>query len=128
MKSMTVYAAVAAGGALGALLRHGLQHWALRALGPAFPWGTLGVNVAGCFAMGFLVVWLAGREPNPPALRAFLAVGLLGGFTTFSAFALDLVTLYREKAISAAAFYLCASLLLSVGGLVAGLLTGRALL
>jgi CrcB protein len=128
MNQPTTWIAIAGGGAIGAALRHGVSLLSLRLMGPAFPWGTLTVNVVGCAAMGFLVAWLAGREPNPMALRAFLAVGLLGGFTTFSAFALDLVTLYRERAFAPAAIYLLASIILSVVGLLAGLALGRAVL
>jgi CrcB protein len=127
VNNLAIWAAIAGGGAVGAVLRHGVQSVALRLFGPYFPWGTLAANIGGCFAMGLLIVWLAGREPNPNALRAFLAAGVLGAFTTFSAFALDVVTLYREKALAAAAAYLAASVLLSIGGLVAGLAAGRAL-
>jgi CrcB protein len=126
MSSWQVWAAIAGGGAIGAMLRHGVSVASLRLLGPNFPWGTLTVNIVGCFAMGAIIVWLAAREPNPNALRAFLTVGLLGAFTTFSAFALDAVTLYREKAIVAAAGYLAASVVLSVGGLLAGMAAARA--
>lgn len=127
MNALPTWLAIGAGGAIGAAMRHGVSLASLRLLGPNFPWGTLTVNVAGCFAMGLLFVWLAGREPNPTALRAFLTVGVLGAFTTFSAFALDVVTLYREKTVVAAALYLAASVALSVGGLVAGLAAGKAL-
>jgi len=127
MKTLLTFLAVAGGGALGAALRHAMQMAAGRAFGPALPYGTFAVNVAGCFAMGLLVSWFAAREPNPGALRAFLAVGLLGGFTTFSAFALDAVTLWRDKALFAASLYVLGSVILSVGGLVAGLAAGRSL-
>ena len=127
MKSLSVFLAVAGGGAIGAALRHALQLAALRAFGPGFPYGTFAVNVGGCFAMGLLVSFLAAREPNPGELRAFLAAGVLGGFTTFSAFALDAVTLWREKALLLAALYLSGSVVLSIAGLIAGLWAGRAL-
>lgn len=128
MKAWSIWLAVACGGAVGAMARHGVSTLAFRLLGPNFPWGTLTVNVIGSAVMGFLIVWLAHRGSNPPALRAFLAVGMLGAFTTFSTFALDVVTLYREKAITMAAAYLGASIILSVGGLFAGLMAGRMLL
>jgi CrcB protein len=127
MNGLPVWAAVAGGGAVGALARHAVSAAALRLFGPGFPWGTLIVNAAGSFAMGLLVVWLAGREPNPTALRAFLAIGVLGAFTTFSTFSLELVMLYRERAFGLAALYLAASIFLSVGGLLAGLSAGRVL-
>ena len=127
MKSLSIFLAVAGGGAIGASLRHALQLAALRVFGPGFPFGAFAVNVAGCFAMGLLVAFLAAREPHPGELRAFLGVGVLGGFTTFSAFALDAVTLWREKALLLAALYVTGSVVLSIGGLVAGLWAGRAL-
>ena len=78
--------------ALGAALRHVVNVAALRLLGPAFPFGTLGVNVAGSFAMGLLVAWLALRaEGGGEGRRLTLAAGVLGGFTTFSAFSLDTI-------------------------------------
>jgi CrcB protein len=127
MSQWTTLFAVAGGGAIGAALRHGLQLATLKIFGPSFPLGTFGANVLGCFAMGLLVSFLAGREPHPPELRAFLAVGLLGGFTTFSAFALDALTLWRERAAAAAIVYILASVSLSLGGLIAGVAAGRTL-
>ncbi len=121
----SVWIAVAAGGALGAMARHGVSKTALHFLGPNFPWGTLAANIAGSFAMGVLIVWLAAREPSSPALRAFLTVGLLGAFTTFSTFSLDVVALYRDRTILIAGAYLLASVILSVSGLLAGLALGK---
>lgn len=94
-----VWIAVAAGGAIGAMARHGVSRLSLHWLGPNFPWGTLTANVAGSFAMGLIIVWLSTREPASPALRAFLTVGLLGAFTTFSTFSLDVVALYRDRTL-----------------------------
>lgn len=121
----SIWIAVAAGGALGAVARHGVSRLALQWLGPNFPWGTMTANVIGSFAMGVLIVWLSAREPASPALRAFLTVGLLGAFTTFSTFSLDVVTLYRDRTLIIAGAYLLASVLLSVSGLLAGLALGR---
>lgn len=122
-----IWLAVAAGGAVGAMARHGVSRAALHLLGPNFPWGTLAANIAGSFAMGLFIVWLSAREPASPALRAFLTVGLLGAFTTFSTFSLDVVTLYRDRTLTIAGAYLLASVILSVGGLLAGLALGRQL-
>jgi CrcB protein len=127
MTKWAIWAAVASGGALGAMLRHAVNGAALRLLGPNFPWGTAFVNVAGSLAMGLFIAWLVGREPHPAALRAFVAVGFLGAFTTFSSFSLDVITLFREKAFVGAALYLAGSVIFSVGGLIAGLVAGRAL-
>ena len=123
--SASTWIAVGAGGALGAMARHGVSRLALHWFGPQFPWGTLAANVAGSFAMGALVVWLARAEAVAPALRAFLTVGLLGAFTTFSTFALDAVALYKDRTLIIAAAYVAASVALSIGGLVAGMAVMR---
>lgn len=118
---MRLALAVAAGGALGAMARHFIGALALRLLGPHFPWGTLTVNVAGSFLMGALIGMLALRGQASPLLRAFLAVGVLGGFTTFSSFSLDAVALIERRAHLAALGYVLASVLLSIGALFGGL-------
>lgn len=127
MTGGNLWIAVGLGGAIGAMARYGAGQAALRALGPNFPWGTLGVNVAGCFAMGLFIVWMAAREPHTSSLRAFVATGVLGGFTTFSAFALEAVTLWRDRSLTVAVFYVLASLLLSFAALGAGIAAGRVL-
>lgn len=126
--SAGIWLAVGAGGALGAMARHGVSRASLHLLGPNFPWGTLTANVVGSFAMGLLVVWLSRHEPQNAALRAFLTVGVLGAFTTFSTFSLDVVTLYRDRTVMIAGAYLTASVVLSVFGLLAGLALGRHLI
>lgn len=125
MSGGAIWLAVAAGGAIGAMARHGVSRAALHLLGPNFPWGTLAANIGGSFAMGLLIVWLSRHEPQSAALRAFLTVGVLGAFTTFSTFSLDIVTLYRDRTLVIAGAYLLASVILSVSGLAAGLLIGR---
>jgi fluoride exporter len=115
------------GGGLGATMRHLFNLGAARLLGVSFPWGTLGVNVVGSLAMGLLVAWLATRtEGAGEHLRLFLATGVLGGFTTFSAFSLDAVALWERGAAGAALTYVAASVLISIAALVAGLAIGRA--
>lgn len=109
---------VALGGALGAVARFLTVMAALRAFGPGFPWGTLAVNVLGSFAMGLLFVWLEAR--GMLRLAPLLMAGVLGGFTTFSAFSLDALKLWESGAAGAAAGYVLASVVLSVGALVAG--------
>ncbi|MEM8936448.1 MAG: fluoride efflux transporter CrcB [Pseudomonadota bacterium] len=126
MSNPSIWMAVAAGGALGAVARYGVSRAAMHWLGPAFPWGTLAANVFGSFLMGVLIAWLASREPQTTVLRAFLAVGLLGAFTTFSTFSFDVVALYRDRTIFVAAVYLFGSIVFAIGGLVVGLLAGRA--
>ncbi len=120
-----VWLAVALGGAIGAMARHLVSRLSLHLLGPNFPWGTLGVNIIGSFAMGILITGLAIKEPSSPAIRAFLTVGLLGAFTTFSTFSLDVVSLYRDRTILVAGSYLVASVMLSIFGLLLGMFIGR---
>lgn len=127
MQGPALWAIIAAGGAIGAVARYGVGQVAYRVLGGGFPWGTLSVNVVGSIAMGAAIAWLVTREPAGQGLRAFLAVGLLGAFTTFSTFALDAVTLYERKAYATAGGYVAASVVLSILGLFAGLAAGRAL-
>lgn len=117
---------VALGGAVGSVARYGVNVWTMRAFGPAFPWGTLAVNVVGGFVMGLLAAVLALRGGSTDA-RVFLMTGVLGGFTTFSAFSLDAVTLWERGEAGTAALYVAASVALSVGALVGGLALGRAL-
>jgi fluoride exporter len=114
---------VAAGGALGASARYLTWVGATRLFGLGFPWGTLIVNVVGSFLMGVLIVMLAERD----AMRfaPFLTVGLLGGFTTFSAFSLDAVTLVERGQVGAAAGYVGASVAVSITALMLGLWIAR---
>ena len=110
------------GAGVGGALRHGVNLACARVCGTAFPWGTLAVNVAGSFAMGLLAAWLAFRAGGwSQGAQLFLATGVLGGFTTFSAFSLDAVLLWERGAALAAAAYVAASVVLSVAALVLGL-------
>jgi len=112
------------GGGLGAVLRHLATVAAARALGPAFPWGTLGVNAVGGLAMGLLAAWITSRPGTEPA-RLFLGTGLLGGFTTFSAFSLDALILWERGEAGLAAAYVVGSMALALGGCALGLAIGR---
>lgn len=117
------------GGGIGAAARHGVNRIAMAWLGPAFPWGTLAVNVIGSLAMGLLIATFAsvpGGVSNN--LRLFLATGVLGGFTTFSAFSLDALTLWERGQALSALGYIAASLILSLAAIAAGLLLGRSIL
>lgn len=119
---MTNLLLVALGGALGSVARYGVGVAAARLLGLAFPWGTLIVNAVGGFAMGVLAARIG---PENEQLRLLLGVGVLGGFTTFSAFSLEAVRLLQQGSGSALA-YVAASLVLAVGACWAGLMLGRA--
>ena len=98
-----------------------------RLLGFGFPWGTLTVNVLGCFLMGLLIGAMALRWSVGNELRAFLTVGVLGGFTTFSAFSTDFALLIERNTYASAGFYLVASVGLSIAALFLGLALVRAL-
>lgn len=126
---MKMLIAIAAGGALGALGRHLFAAQVMRWTGSGgFPWGILACNVLGSAVMGFLIHWLATLPEPMPGLRAFLTVGVLGAFTTFSAYALDIVLLAEREEFGAAAGYAAGSVLFSVLGLLAGLALARAVL
>ncbi|GAA3149153.1 hypothetical protein GCM10010466_45130 [Planomonospora alba] len=118
-----VTAAVACGGALGALARYGLGT-AFPAGPDAFPWTTLAVNVSGCLLIGALVVWLVAAEPHPLA-GPFLSTGVLGGFTTFSSFAVEVEGLVRLGRPAAALACLVATPALAVAAVLAGAALAR---
>ncbi len=111
------------GAGLGGVMRHGVNLAAARILGLGFPWGTLAVNVVGSLLMGALAGWLAVRagESWTQPVRLFVATGILGGFTTFSAFSLDAALLWERGQGGAAAAYVASSLILSLAALAAGL-------
>lgn len=126
--TVTSLAWVALGGALGAVGRY-LAVAATAALaGGAFPYGTLAVNVAGCFVLGLLTEAMGAVWPASQEMRAFLVAGLLGAFTTFSAFSLDTVDLVERGHLAAAAAYVLASVALSILALAAGLKAMRLVL
>ncbi len=125
---MNMMFAVACGGALGAMGRHLISGQVMRWAGGGFPWGTLTVNVAGSFLLGLLVEYLAQRWPATQEIRGFLVVGVLGGFTTFSAFSLDAVLLLERGSLTPAFAYIGGNVLLSIGGMFAGLLLFRQVL
>jgi len=120
---------VAAGGALGSVARYQTGVWALRILGPRTPWaGTFTVNVAGGFLMGLLVGVLAFRGgADQDRWRLLLAVGVLGGFTTFSSFSLDASLMIQRRAWDAALGYAVASVVLGISALFIGLALARRL-
>ncbi|MBX4861009.1 fluoride efflux transporter CrcB [Rhizobium sophorae] len=118
---------VAVGGAIGSLLRYYVGQWALRLMGPAFPWGTLTVNVVGCFVIGVFAELIARKFNASVELRLLLITGFLGGFTTFSAFSLDAISLFERGEAVAGGIYIAASVGLSMAAVIAGLAVMRAL-
>ncbi|MGG7579841.1 fluoride efflux transporter CrcB [Rhizobium sp. YTUHZ045] len=118
---------VALGGAIGSVLRYYVGQWALRLMGPAFPWGTLAVNVVGCFVIGVFAELVARKFNASMELRLLLITGFLGGFTTFSAFSLDAISLFERGEAVAGGLYIAASVGLSMAAVFAGLAIMRAL-
>lgn len=116
---------VALGGAIGASARYLTGVAVMRAVGPGFPWATLGVNILGSFLMGLFVV--AAAQRGLTGWSPLVMTGVLGGFTTFSAFSLDAYALYERGLAGQAAAYVLASVLLALAGLAAGLAVGRGL-
>ncbi|MFJ1312034.1 fluoride efflux transporter CrcB [Agrobacterium sp. P15N1-A] len=125
--SFLPYVVVFVGAGLGGAARHGVNQMAANLIGLAFPYGTLAINIVGSTAMGLLTAYFSFRGYLPQELRLFLATGVLGGFTTFSTFSLDTVALWERGEPGLAALYALLSLLLSIAGLVTGLVIVRAL-
>jgi len=122
----TILLSVAAGGAIGAILRWAVVRWAGHVLGMGFPYGTLIVNVLGSLVMGVAAVAMMERFPGSwGRYSPFLMTGVLGGFTTFSAFSLDALFLIERGRNLAAAAYIGGSVALSIAGLWAGLALAR---
>lgn len=123
---MSSFLTVALGGAIGASARHGLSLVTLRLFGPGFPLGTLLANIIGGLLMGLLMGWLVRTLPeNGQTLRLFIGVGILGGFTTFSAFSLDALRLLETKSYGLFFGYVGASVCLSIAAVALGLFMMR---
>jgi CrcB protein len=125
---MTNLLLVAAGGAIGASLRHLSGMAAVRLFGTGFPWGTLFVNVFGSFLMGLFIAWMVKKTGVSNDVRLFMATGILGGFTTFSAFSLDVANMVERGAMSSAFVYIAASVIISLAAVFIGLWFGRSFL
>ena len=120
---MNTLLAIAAGGATGAVMRHGYAVLVMKMFGNGFPYHTLAVNIIGSFLMGVLIVVFAQIWQPPAEMRAFLITGFLGAFTTFSAFSLDVSVLYERGDMMLSGLYIA----VSVGGAVLALFAGMAL-
>ncbi|OBQ61072.1 fluoride efflux transporter CrcB [Mesorhizobium erdmanii] len=117
---------VVLGGGIGAGIRHLANMGTLRLIGPNFPWGTMVINIVGSFAMGLFIATLA-RRGGSNELRLFVATGVFGGFTTFSAFSLDFATLWERGATLPAFGYALASVIGAIISLFLGLWLARSL-
>ncbi|WP_315835237.1 fluoride efflux transporter CrcB [Bradyrhizobium prioriisuperbiae] len=115
------YLLVFVGGGLGATLRHAINMFCARCIGTGFPWGTFIINITGSTVMGLIAGYLALKGDAAQPWRLFLMTGILGGYTTFSAYSLDSFLLYERGEIGLAAFYVIGSVVISIAGLVAGL-------
>lgn len=124
---MPVLLQVAFGGAIGAILRYLTVQYSLRALGSAFPYGTMMVNVVGSFFMGLAAVYLMERFGHA-RVAPFVLTGVLGGFTTFSAFSMDVITLLEKGRVLGASVYLAGSVGLSIVAVLIGVLLMRMVL
>lgn len=122
---MKLLALAMLGGGIGAGTRYLVNAGVARLLGTTFPWGIFVINVTGSILMGLLAGFLAAREFEVVPLRTFLATGILGGYTTFSAFSLDFANLLREGQPIEAALYVVGSVGLSLAGVLAGLWLAR---
>src|SRR5260370_34585250 len=120
-KSVFNYLLVFLGGGLGASLRHFVNIACAKGIGTAFPYGTFIINISGSTVMGLIAGYLAFKGEASQPWRLFLMTGILGGYTTFSAFSLDAVLLYERGAIGLALFYVLGSVVFSIAGLFASL-------
>ena len=121
MHALAGYIIVFVGAGIGGVLRHGVNVAALRLFGSGFPYGTLFINIVGALVMGLLAGLFAIKFDPGQSWRQFLTTGILGGFTTFSTFSLEAVVLYERGEFGSMAAYVIASVILSIGGLFAGL-------
>ncbi|MEN8107649.1 MAG: fluoride efflux transporter CrcB [Pseudomonadota bacterium] len=124
---MTQAMAIAAGGAIGALLRYWTSTGIYTVLGRDFPYGTLFVNVIGSLIMGFLYIWLMDRMAVGPTVRAFLLIGVLGAFTTFSTFSMETLNLMESGQLTRALINIVASVVVCVAAAGIGVLAARQL-
>ena len=122
------YLIVFVGAGIGGAARHGMNIWAARLLGSHFPWHTLVINILGSIVMGLITGWFAERVGAAAHYRLFLATGVMGGFTTFSAFSLEVSSMIERGDYLTAGGYILASLAISVSAVFAGLALVRALI
>lgn len=121
------YLIVFLGGGIGSMIRHGVNRASTALIGTDYPAGTLIVNIIGSTIMGLIIGWFASRAGDSQQFRLFLTTGIMGGFTTFSAFSLDTVVLWQRGEHVTAALYVIISVAASLAGLCAGLLAMRSL-
>ena len=117
--------AIGIGGFIGAVLRYLCTGWIYRLAGTSLPWGTLVVNVAGSYILGFFLVFEMNRLTLSPAVRNFVAIGILGAFTTFSTFSYEAVNLIQNQLYIKALFYILLNVIVSIIAVWVGMITAR---
>jgi CrcB protein len=118
---MLGYVVVFVGAGVGGTIRHGMNIWVARFMGTHFPWHTFAINITGSLVMGLVAGWFAIKGGATGHLRLFLATGVLGGYTTFSAYSLDAVLLWERHEHLLAALYVGGSVIGAIAGLMLGL-------
>jgi fluoride exporter len=118
---MMGYVVVFVGAGVGGAIRHAMNIWVARLMGTHFPWHTFAINITGSLVMGLVAGWFAEKGHATGHLRLFLATGVLGGYTTFSAYSLDAVLLWERQEHMLAALYVGGSVALAIIGLMLGL-------
>ena len=124
---MQSYLLVFLGGGIGAATRYWMSGWVHERLGSAFPYGTLAVNIVGCFIIGLVMGSMQERFLAHPSLRVFLTIGILGGFTTFSSFSYETIAMLKDGEFAYASLNIVASLLCCIMGTWIGLIAGKTL-
>ena len=124
---MLDFLAISAGAIAGANLRYWMSRYALRVLGPVFPYGTLAINVLGSFVLGFFLMWTTERVIADPRWRLLIAVGFCGGFTTFSSYAYETMAFFEQGQWTLMAANFLANNLLSCAAVLAGMALARVL-
>jgi fluoride exporter len=125
VRPLYAFVAVGLGGALGSMLRYAVTLWSIERIGPGFPWHTAGINVVGSFLIGVVAVYAQSGMGLSPYMSAFATVGILGGFTTFSTFSYDTVTLLGDGVPTLALAYCAGTVLLGVLAALAGMALAR---
>lgn len=125
MRPLLAIAVIGAGGAFGSIARYLVSTWFLQRFGPSFPWGTFTINVTGSFLIGIVLQLALPRAGFSPYLRVFLATGVLGGYTTFSTYAFEALTLTSESLYLRALLYTFGSVFAGVVAAYAGVVLAR---
>jgi len=122
---MINYLLVSLGAAIGGGLRFGVSRWIYKILPSSFPYGTLMVNVVGSFVIGIIMFYLDPKEMISPRLRLFLTVGFCGGFTTFSTFSYETISLFRDSQFTLASLNILTNLIFCLAGVLLGFLFSK---